>query len=150
MVSTVNLNTVVTISKVEASLMRLGMSKSAARTTAPWVSFVEGDASVEEEHAIHITCRKSYIRVVVTCQREELQPNPAFVADIEGILTSPTKERQTEGLRRVLRQWGAVFATYVELGCALVASHDLHTPCEIPGVSIFLAYELCETWLRMI
>jgi hypothetical protein len=135
MALTVDLTTTTTSNKTEASLTRLGMSQPAARTAAPLISFVDGDEPADKEQTIYITCRQSYTRVVITCDMEELRPSPAFITAIENILNLPTEERQVEGLRRVLRQWGAVFATYIELGCALVTTRDFVTPCDIPGVS---------------
>jgi hypothetical protein len=135
MTLTVDGTTTTITNKTEASLTRLGMNEAAARIAAPLISFVDGYKHADQEQTIYVTCRQSYTRVVITCDNEELRPSPTFIAAIENILNLPTEERQSEGLRRVLRQWGAVFATYIELGCALVMTRDFVTPCDIPGVS---------------
>jgi hypothetical protein len=111
------------------------MSKAAALTAAPWAAFVDGDSGKPEPPAIHVTCRRPYARMVVSTELQELTPHPKFVAAIEVALAMPSQEEQRDGLRDVLRLWGAVIATYIELGCALVTSSSFVTPCNMPSVS---------------
>lgn len=111
------------------------MSKAAAQTAAPLTTFVDSDSAKPEPPAIHVTCRRTYARMVVSTELRELAPHPNFVADLEAALAMPSQEEQRDGLRDVLRLWGVIIATYLELGCALVTSSSFVTPCNMPSVS---------------
>lgn len=134
-----------TSSRPEAMFIRLGMSKQAARNASQWASFTDAEDNPEDEvPCIHVICRRPYTRVMIATELDELQPHPQFVAAIERVVSLPNKEKQLEGLRKVLRQWGSVIATHVEMGCSLVTSHTFVIPCWIPMVSGYDSRRMCR------
>jgi hypothetical protein len=76
-----------------------------------------------------------YTRVLVRTELEDLSPSPQLVADIENALALPEQADQIDALRTVLRRWGSVIATRVELGYALVCTSMHESSSHIPQVS---------------
>jgi hypothetical protein len=123
-----------TTSTAETALMRLGFTKSAAVITLPWTAFF-GDAAQDNDiPAIHVTRKRAYPRVVVRTELEDLAPSQEFVTDVEKALANSDQDAQAKSLRSVLRRWGSVIATHVEIGCGMVSSVTFRTPVDLPNV----------------
>jgi hypothetical protein len=69
----------------------------------------------------------------VRTEIEDLYSDPNFVLDLEKVFIATDEERQVVALQGVLRRWGAIFATCVELGCSLTSTFETST--SIPSVS---------------
>jgi hypothetical protein len=126
-----------TASASEAALVQLGFAPSAAAHAVRSASLLSDDVSPNGDvPAIYVTCRMVYTRVLVRTELEDLSPSPQLVADIENALALPEQADQTDALRTVLRRWGSVIATRVELGYALVCT-SMHESCSrVPQVSV--------------
>jgi hypothetical protein len=128
-----------TASASEAALVRLGFAPSAAAHAVRSASLLSDDVSPNGDvPAIYVTCRKVYTRVLVRTELEDLSPSPQLVAEVENALALPEQADQIDALRTVLRRWGSVIATRVELGCALVCTSLHESSSHIPQVSVVL------------
>jgi hypothetical protein len=127
-----------TASPAEAMLMRLGFAKPAAASLVPWLAFL-GELGTEEQTMIHVVGRQVHTRIAVHMELADLQPHEDFVRDVEGVFKLGAAQ-QVEALCTVLQRWGAVFATRVELGCALSSTTAFPRNHNNPIVCILSAH----------
>jgi hypothetical protein len=124
-----------TDSHIEATLMRLGLSKLAAATAATCYSSLDDVERDDPTPAIRVVTRQVYTRVAIYVELANLAPHPDFVQEVQRAL-SLSDDKQVYALRDVLRRWGSCVATHVELGCALVNNFVFPLPHHIPSVRL--------------
>jgi hypothetical protein len=130
-------------SHIEATLMRLGLSRSAAAAAATCYPLLDDVERNNLSPAIRVVTRQVYTRVAIHVELDDLAPHPDFVQEVQKALDLPDDE-QVHALRDVLRRWGSCVATHVELGCALVNTFVFpllhHIPSVRPSFCTFLSY----------
>jgi hypothetical protein len=120
----------------EGTLLQLGMSASAAEKAVQHSSTLfDRNENSDMLPTLHIVSKRLFPRISVDMEVEALAPNPGFVADIDKVFALSSKDTQIAGLKDVLRRWGSVVATHVDLGCSLVAANSIKLPYITPEVS---------------
>jgi hypothetical protein len=112
----------------ENNLFRLGFSRHAAKAAARWSNILEERISDDNVPVIYVTCRRPHTKVVVATDLEDMEPHPEFVDAVTKAVALPTQEEQALALKRVLKRWGALVTTRVEIGCASVSTHTFVNP----------------------
>jgi hypothetical protein len=123
-----NLIALATFSSYEGALLASGFSKAAATTAAPWMRLLcatsEKTPMSSEPPTIWATCTYRFERQCYYTNVTELEPHPAFVSEVEHAVGADEADplAQLAALRRVLAEWGPVFALRTTAGCALRTS----------------------------
>jgi hypothetical protein len=115
-----------------AALMRLGYSFLPAHSAIRWISFMSW-LGIEHPNVIRVACKQVHARVAIEMEIADLRPHPDFVLEVQSVFRVPG-DAQLDALRDVLKRWGSVIATRVELGCALMSTTVFALPCRIPAV----------------
>jgi hypothetical protein len=122
---------------------RLGFSRQATEDATHWSKLLDESTRKDGVPVLHVTCRQVTTKVVVTTDLGDLEPHPDFVQALEKAMALSTKEEQALALKRALRRWGALVATRLELGCALVSTSTFVAPTvSMHGTVVFLFYRL--------
>jgi hypothetical protein len=116
-----------TCSLKESAFLRLGLSEGGAQEADRWVKIIEVDVSPHRietpaTSATYMTYRQVFTRVVASVDMSDLRPHPDFVSAVQEVTTYASQEEQARGLRKILRSWGSVIPTIIELGCAIVST----------------------------
>jgi hypothetical protein len=113
-----------TSSPEENACIRLGFSKDAAREAARWATVIGFKAYPNRVYnsATYVTCRQVFTRVVVSVDMGDLRPHPDFVSAVQQVVKHTTHEERARCLQNILKSWGSVIPTIIELGCAVVST----------------------------